>query len=219
MAIPFSSISMSSGGALDASRGASEDMGAIDPVVLEGRHVRLEPLGREHIAELTAVGLDDELWQWTIAQVHSAEDMRAYIEAALDLQLRGSALPFATVQRASGRVVGSTRFGNIDPANRRVEIGWTWVARPWQRTPVNTEAKYLMLRHAFDTLGCIRVEFKTDVLNRRSRDALERLGAVEEGVLRCHMITATGRIRDTVYYSVTANDWPGVRLGLEAKLG
>jgi len=190
----------------------------IRPVLLEGRLVRLEPLSMDHHAALCAVGFDPELWRWTLNLVETPEQMREYMKAALDAQARGSELPFATCERASGRAVGSTRFGNIDRADRRVEIGWTWIARPWQRTAVNTEAKYLMLRHAFEQWGCVRVELKTDVLNETSRATLRRLGAKEEGVLRRHMITATGRIRDTVYYSILDTEWPAVKAMLEAKL-
>ena len=185
---------------------------------LEGMHVRLDPLSREHVPALAAIGLDPELWRWTVSQVRTAEDMARYVDAALAEQTQGRSVPFATVERSSGRVVGSTRFGSIDLGNRRVEIGWTWIARAWQRTVINTEAKYLMLRHAFEVLDCIRVELKTDVLNERSRAAMRRIGAVEEGVLRSHMITESGRVRDTVYYSILADEWPGVRARLEAKL-
>jgi RimJ/RimL family protein N-acetyltransferase len=144
--------------------------------------------------------------------------MTGYIQTALDAQAAGVALPFATVHIASGQVIGSTRYMNIDRANRRVEIGSTWIARPWQRTAVNTEAKYLMLRHAFETLGCIRVELKTDVLNQRSRNAILRIGAREEGILRQHVITWSGRLRDSVYFSVLDAEWPGVKRDLERKL-
>lgn len=188
------------------------------PVVLEGRHVRLEPLTLDHLPGLCAVGLDPELWRWTTAHVETDSDMERYVRDALALQEQGHALPFATVERASGRVVGSTRFGSIARPFRRVEIGWTWVARPWQRTAVNTEAKYLMLRHAFEDAGCIRVEFKTDVLNERSRAALLRLGAHQEGVLRSHVITERGRVRDTIYFSILASEWPGVKTALERRL-
>lgn len=190
----------------------------IEPVTLEGEHVRLEPLAREHFARLTEVGLDPELWRWTATVIESADDMREYLETALRGQEQGTALPFATVERATGRVVGSTRYANIDRANRRLEIGWTWLAAPWQRTALNTEAKYLMLRHAFETLGCIRVELKTDVLNAKSRAAMLRMGAIEEGVLRKHIITSGGRLRDTIYYSVLDDEWPAVRAGLEARM-
>jgi RimJ/RimL family protein N-acetyltransferase len=190
----------------------------IQPVTLEGRHIRLEPLSLAHHAQLCEIGLDPEIWRWTTSLIRTPEDMRTYIETALKLQADGSALPFATIETASGRAVGSTRFGNIDRANRRVEIGWTWIGLKWQRTVVNTEAKYLMLRHAFETLGCIRVELKTDVLNERSRKAILRIGAKEEGTLRNHMIVPGGRIRDSVYFSIIDREWPEVKAGLEEKL-
>jgi RimJ/RimL family protein N-acetyltransferase len=144
--------------------------------------------------------------------------MRAYIEKALDEQARGTALPFATIEKSSGKAIGSTRYANIDGANRRLEIGWTWITPRWQRTAVNTEAKYLMLRHAFEHLGCLRVEFKTDVLNERSRNAILRLGAKQEGIFRKHVITSTGRIRDSIYFSILDTEWPEVKAGLEEKL-
>ncbi|MGE0352192.1 MAG: GNAT family N-acetyltransferase [Gemmatimonadales bacterium] len=186
--------------------------------VLDGRWVRLEPLGPAHVAPLSRVALDPELWRWTVSQVRTEADLRRYVEAALDAAAQGHAVPFAIFDRASGAAAGSTRFGNIDPHHRRLEIGWTWLGRAFQRTALNTETKYLMLRHAFEGLGCIRVEFKTDVLNARSREAIRRLGAVEEGVLRHHMITESGRVRDTVYYSILAAEWPAVRERLEARL-
>ncbi len=188
------------------------------PVTLEGRHVRLEPLSLAHQDRLCAVGLDAELWRWAQTSLVTPADMRAYIETALAWQAQGTALPFAILARATGQVVGSTRYANIERAERRLEIGWTWIARAAQRTPVNTEAKYLLLRHAFEMLGCIRVEFKTDVLNERSRAALLRIGAKQEGVLRSHMITASGRVRDSVYFSIVAAEWPAVKAGLEGKL-
>jgi RimJ/RimL family protein N-acetyltransferase len=144
--------------------------------------------------------------------------MLDYIRTALAGQAAGNTIPFVTVERASGGVVGSTRFMNIDAANRRVEIGATWLAQSWRRTAINTEAKYLMLRHAFETLGCIRVELKTDALNERSRAAILRIGAREEGTLRQHMVTWSGRLRDTVYFSIIDSEWPGVKASLEAKL-
>ncbi len=151
--------------------------------MLEGRHVRLEPLRESHHAALCAVGLDPDLWELIPYRVTTPEEMSAYIHRALKDQAAGTALPFATIDRASGQTVGSTRFMNIQPAHRGVEIGATWIARPWQRTAVNTAAKYLMLRHAFETLGCLRVEFKTDALNQRSRNAIRRIGAMEEGTI------------------------------------
>jgi N-acetyltransferase len=188
------------------------------PVVLEGRHVRLEPLRESHLAGLAAVGLDEELWRWIPTPVRTVEEMAAYIATALREQAQGLSLPFALVERRTGRLIGSTRYGNIDRTNHRVEIGWTWVAREWQRTAVNTEAKYLLLKHAFETLGCIRVELKTDSLNERSRAAILRIGAREEGIFRNHMITASGRIRHTVYFSIVDSEWPSVKARLEARL-
>jgi RimJ/RimL family protein N-acetyltransferase len=190
----------------------------VEACVLEGRVVRLEPLRLNHWPRLSEVGLDPELWRWTTSRVASPEDMRRYIETAIDWQAQGIALPFATVERSSGQAVGSTRFAAIDRVNRRVEIGWTWVAPPWQRTPVNTEAKYLMLRHAFEVLGCIRVELKTNSMNTTSRNAILRIGAREEGVFRNHMINDDGSIRHTVYYSIIDSEWPDLKRRLEEKL-
>ena len=188
------------------------------PVVLEGRRVRLEPLQESHVPALVEVGLDPDIWRWSPEPLTSARDVADYVATALAEQGRGVSLPFIQIELESGRVVGSTRYGNIDPSNRRVEIGWTWIAPRWQRTAVNTEAKFLLLRHAFETLGCIRVEFKTDALNDRSRAAILRLGAVEEGTLRQHMTTASGRLRDSVYFSVLDREWPAVKTRLEEKL-
>ena len=188
-------------------------------VTLAGRHVCLEPLTPDHADALAEVALDPELWTWSPSPVHTRADLDWYLDRALADHAAGTALPFATVDAASGAVVGSTRFGNWVPQHRRVEIGWTWIARPWQRTAVNTEAKLLMLRHAFGTLGCARVEWKTDALNARSRAAILRLGATEEGTLRSHMTTASGRLRDTVCYSVTAAEWPAVGARLAERLG
>lgn len=188
-------------------------------VILEGCRVRLLPMTMEHHAALCAVGLGEDLWRWTPAPVETPEDMRLYIQAALECQAAGSALPYVTVERESGTIVGSTRFGNIDRANRRVEIGWTWVSPLWQRSFVNTEAKYLMLKHAFEVMRCIRVEFKTDSLNQLSRAALLRLGAKEEGTLRNHMITATGRYRHSVYFSIIDSEWPDVKRSIELEQG
>ncbi len=190
----------------------------LSPATLEGRHVRLEPLAQTHHPALCAVGLDPELWELIPYRVATPEDMAAYIQTALNHQAGGSALPFATVHAPTGQVIGSTRYMNIDLPNRRVEIGATWIAAPWRRTAVNTETKYLMLRHAFETLGCIRVELKTDSLNQRSRTAIRRIGAAEEGTLRQHMITWSGRLRDSVYFSVLDSEWPRVKRNLEQKL-
>jgi N-acetyltransferase len=190
----------------------------IQPVVLEGNLVRLEPLTLAHLSPLCEVGLDEELWKLTTVLIRTPVDMKKYIATAMEDFAKGKALPFVIIAKASGQVVGSTRFGNIDTNHRRVEIGWTWVARQWQRTLINTEAKYLLLSHAFDTLGCIRVEFKTDSTNIRSRNALARIGAKEEGVMRNHMIVPGGRIRHSVYFSIVDSEWPDVKKELEMKL-
>jgi N-acetyltransferase len=190
----------------------------VAPVTLEGRHVRLEPLSQAHHAGLTAVGLEEQLWRWIPTPVRSSHEMAAYIDTALQEQARGVSLPFAQIEKSTGRPIGSTRYGNIDRTHRRVEIGWTWIAPRWQRTAVNTESKYLLLKHAFETLGCIRVELKTDSLNDRSRAAILRIGAKEEGTFRNHMITASGRIRHTVYFSILDSEWPDVRARLQAIL-
>lgn len=190
----------------------------VAPVILEGRYVRLEPLSQTHQPGLAAVGLDEELWRWIPTQVRTPEEMTAYIATALDEQARGVSLPFALMEKSGGRAIGCTRYGNIDRTHHRVEIGWTWVAPAWQRTRVNTEAKYLLLRHAFETLGCIRVELKTDSLNEKSRAAILRIGAHEEGTFRNHMITASGRIRHTVYFSILDSEWPDVKSRLQSKM-
>ena len=191
---------------------------AIEPVILKGRYVHLEPLTAEHTTGLAEIGLDEDLWRWIPTPVRTLEEMSAYVQSALAERTSGSALPFALIDKASGRVIGSTRYGNIERVHHRVEIGWTWVARQWQRSAINTEAKYLLLSHAFETLKCIRVELKTDSLNERSRAAILRIGAHEEGAFRNHMITASGRIRHTVYFSILDSEWPDVKARLESKL-
>jgi len=180
--------------------------------------VRLEPLVLSHLDDLCAAGLDPELWRWIPNQVTSRDEMRGYIETALAERQAGMSLPFAVIHLESGRAIGSTRYGNINLSNRRVEIGWTWYGRAYQRSPVNTECKLLLLTHAFEALGMIRVEFKTDALNEKSRNALARIGAVEEGIFRKHVICASGRIRDTVYFSILDTEWPEKKRALEAKL-
>ena len=188
------------------------------PATLEGHVIRLEPLGIHHLDALCEVGLDPSLWALTTTDIRSRDDMRRYLETALAERAAGSAMPFATVVRDGDVVVGSTRFGNIVPEHARVEIGWTWIAPRWQRTAVNTEAKYLMLRHAFQVWNCRRVELKTNVLNARSRAAMLRIGAIEEGTLRKHMINADGSARDSMYFSVFDDEWPTVRARLEGML-
>ena len=190
----------------------------IAPVILEGSYVRLEPLTVEHTAGLAGIGLDEDLWKWIPTPVRTLEEMSAYVQTALGEGASGSALPFALIDKSSGRVIGSTRYANIERLHHRLEIGWTWVATQWQRSAINTEAKYLLLRHAFEKLKCMRVELKTDSLNDRSRNAILRIGAREEGTFRNHMITASGRIRHTVYFSIIDSEWPEVKSRLESKL-
>ncbi len=191
----------------------------IEPATLNGKHVVLEPMLLEHVDELAAVGLDPKIWEIMVDQISDINGMRRFVESALSDQVTGTALPFVTRDLASDKIVGSTRFGNIDATNRKVEIGWTWLAPAWQRSVVNTEAKLQMLTHAFEVWRCIRVEFKTDALNQRSRAAIRRLGAKEEGILRQHMITDTGRFRDSVYFSILDNEWPQIKPELQRKLG
>ncbi len=190
----------------------------LTPRTLEGLAVRLEPLGIRHLDGLCAVGLDPELWRLTVSRVLDRAAMERYVEEALAEQRAGTALPFATVWRDTGQVIGSTRFGNANAAHRRVEIGWTWVAGPWQRGRANTEAKFLMLQHAFDRWDCARVELKTSALNERSRAAIRRIGAREEGVLRRHMVNEDGSARDSVLFSIIAEEWPEVKRRLKSLL-
>jgi N-acetyltransferase len=190
----------------------------VQPVTLEGRHVRLEPLSLSHLEDLCEVAFDEDVWRYTTSVIKTPSDLREYVEIALRGQREGAALPFATIDKRSGRAVGSTRYAAIDAANRHLEIGWTWIAPEYQRTYVNTEAKYLMLSHAFEDLRCLRVEFKTDSLNDKSRRALLRIGAKEEGTFRNHMIMPTGRIRHSVYYSIIDAEWPDVKASLTDKL-
>jgi RimJ/RimL family protein N-acetyltransferase len=194
------------------------DAARLDPVTLEGRLVRLEPLRLDHVPGLAEVGLDPEIWRWTIARPQSEEDVRTWAASTIAARESGSEFPFATVDRATDRPIGSTRYMNIVLEHRRLEIGWTWVAPPWQRTGANREAKLLMLAHAFDRLGCRRVEFKTDSNNVKSREALLGIGASFEGIFRNHMVMPDGRMRHSAWYSVIDDEWPAVRAGLEAKL-
>ncbi len=190
----------------------------IIPVTLAGRHVRLEPLSPGHLERLCEIGFEESLWRWGVSSIQTAEDMNDYVATALRSQAEGTALPFVTIEKSSDRLVGSTRYANIDKENRRLEIGWTWIAPPWQRTVLNTEAKYLMLLHAFEVLVCNRVEFKTDSLNEKSRRALLRIGATEEGTFRNHMIVQGGRLRHSVFFSIINSEWPRVKADLEEKL-
>jgi len=188
------------------------------PVTLGHAAVRLEPLALAHVDALARVGLDAEIWRWIPTPLESADDMHNYVATALDEQARGASLPFAIVDATSDAVIGSTRFGNIDVPNCRLEIGWTWLAPSHQRTRANTAAKRLLLGHAFDALGANRVELKTDALNEKSRNAIARIGGVQEGIFRQHVVCASGRVRDTVYFSILASEWPTVRRLLDERL-
>jgi RimJ/RimL family protein N-acetyltransferase len=190
----------------------------VEPITLNGRFVTLEPMSNEHLVDLCDIAVDPSIWQWAPEPITSKESMASYIDIALAEQTKGLSLPFATRENASGKIVGSTRFGNIDVRNRHVEIGWTWLAPKWQRTCVNTEAKLLMLTHAFEVWNCIRVEFKTDSMNEQSRNAILRIGAKQEGIHRNHMITRSGRFRDSVYFSIIDKEWSDVKPRLVSML-
>lgn len=187
------------------------------PLTLAGKVVRLEPIRREHVTLFwdAVKEAPDDLFRWFPWPMRTVDDFGRYVDRVLADQEKGTSVGFATVLKESGQVVGSTRFMNMDPPNRHVEIGSTWIAPEWQRTAVNTEAKYLMLRHAFENWNCLRVELKTDALNHQSRKAILRLGAREEGTFRKHMVTGTGRVRDSVYFSIVDTEWPEIKLKLE----
>ena len=192
----------------------------VQPVTLTGRAVRLEPLSETHVPDLAAVGLEPSIWQHMLyGTMATEEQMRGWVQDMLRRRARGADLPFAVIYLRTGRAIGGTRYLDIRPADRGLEIGGTWYGLDYQGTVVNPECKYLLMRHAFETLGCLRVQLKTDVLNLHSQRAIERLGAVREGVLRDHMITPEGRVRSSVYYSVLAAEWPAVKARLEARLG
>jgi RimJ/RimL family protein N-acetyltransferase len=188
------------------------------PIILEGSHVRLEPLMSSHHDDLVVAAEDGELWNSIVTIVPSRTTMLTYIEEALQGQAQGRELPFVIIQKSSGQIVGTTRYYNIDREHRRVEVGYTWLAVSAQRTAVNTEAKLLLLTQAFEQWRCIRVELITDVLNQQSRTAIARLGATQEGILRNHMIMPDGRIRDSVCFSIIEPEWPEVKARLLAKL-
>ena len=190
----------------------------LEPVTLEGRIVRMEPLELDHVPALAEVGLDPAIWQWTLARPRSEADLRDWAAATIANRDTGIELPFVTLEAATGRPIGSSRYLNIVLEHRRLEIGWTWVAPPWQRSGANREAKLLMLTHAFETLGCRRVEFKTDSLNEPSRTALLGIGATFEGIFRNHMVMPEGRMRHSAYYSVIDEEWPRVKDHLEGSL-
>jgi N-acetyltransferase len=191
----------------------------LEPVTLVGRFVRLEPLSEAHVADLCAVGLDERIWKFMrYGQVSSEVDLREWVRYMLRLQQAGHDLPFGVIHLESGRAIGSTRFMDVHPDDRNLEIGGTWYGVDYQRTAVNTECKYLLMRHAFESLGCIRVFFKTDLRNERSQRAIERLGAIKEGVIRNHMILPGGLARSSVFYSILVEEWPAVKQKLEVHL-
>jgi RimJ/RimL family protein N-acetyltransferase len=190
----------------------------VEPVVLQGRIVRLEPLSIDHLDDLAVVAFEGDLWRWTVVQPTDKTRLRNWLEAAVAGGVAGTEQPFATIDQASGRAVGSTRFMSIVPEHKRLEIGWTWVGLAWQRTGANREAKLLQMTHAFETLGANRVEFKTDSLNEKANPGLLGIGATFEGTFRNHMVMPGGRLRHSNYYSVTSDEWPEVKARLVEKL-
>jgi RimJ/RimL family protein N-acetyltransferase len=190
----------------------------VDPVVLKGRHATLEPLGREHEEGLRRAAADGELWRLWYTSVAQPEKMNEYVATALDMRERLGAMPFVVRDTASGELVGCTRYFNVDAANRRLEIGHTWYAKRAQRTAINTQCKLLLLTHAFEKLRCIAVEFRTHWFNHASREAILRLGAKQDGVLRNHQIGQDGAYRDTVVFSIIESEWPAVKRHLEFQL-
>jgi RimJ/RimL family protein N-acetyltransferase len=191
----------------------------VKPVVLTGKHVRLEPMTEDHVRGLAEIGAGQTFWDFMLyGNINTVDDMRNWVRDILSRAEKGTDLPFAVIHLDSGRVAGATRYLNIVPKDRGLEIGGTWYGTEFQRTPVNTECKYLLLSHAFETLGCIRVQLKTDLRNERSQKAIERIGAVKEGVLRNHMILPDGRYRHSVFYSILDTEWPRVKQRLEAMM-
>ena len=191
----------------------------ISPVILNGKYVRLEPMTEDHIPGLAEIGVGQTFWDFMLyGRMDSVEDMRNWVMDILSRAQNGTDLPFVAIHLASGKVAGATRYLNIMPKDRGLEIGGTWYGTEYQRTPVNTECKYLLLTHAFERLGCIRVQLKTDLRNVRSQNAIERIGAKREGILRNHMILPSGQFRDSVFYSILDSEWPEVKKRLEAIL-
>lgn len=190
----------------------------IERIILEGQHVRLEPLFLSHSDALVEAASDGELWTLPYTIVPSKETIAAYVGRTLEKQKQGRELPFTIFDKGRNEIVGSTRYTDIDEANRKLEIGYTWLAQRAQRTAINTEAKFLLLQHAFEDLKCVRVELVTDILNERSQAAILRLGAKQEGILRNHMILPSGRVRDSVCFSIIDTEWPVVKERLVARL-
>jgi RimJ/RimL family protein N-acetyltransferase len=191
----------------------------LQPITLSGRTVLLEPLSLRHVPELTVAGQDEGIWRFMLyGPIQTETQMRGWVEDLLERQQRGTDLPFAVIYMETGRAIGATRFMDYHPRDRGIEIGGTWYAAAYRRTAANTECKYLLLHHAFESLGCIRVQLKTDLRNERSQRAIERLGGVKEGVLRNHMILPDSTVRDSVYYSILDSEWPDVKMRLEQLL-
>jgi RimJ/RimL family protein N-acetyltransferase len=191
----------------------------VKPVILQGKHVRLEPMTEAHIPGLAEIGVGQDFWDFMLyGNMNTEADMANWVREILSRAEKGTDLPFVVVHLASGRVAGATRYLNIMPHDRGLEIGGTWYGTEFQRTAVNTECKYLLLKHAFETLGCIRAQLKTDSRNERSQRAIERIGAVKEGLLRNHMILPDGRYRHSVYYSIIDAEWPEAKARLEKML-
>ncbi len=191
----------------------------VEPVTLTGQFVRLEPLSEEHVPGLTAVGIEEDIWRYMpYGQMRNEEDIRGWVRHMLALQARGTDLPFAVIDLSSGCVAGATRYLEIRPEHRGLEIGGTWYGAAYRRTRINTESKYLLFGHAFEHLKCIRVQIKTDSRNVRSQRAIERLGAVREGMLRNHMILPDGHVRHSIYYSIVDTEWPAVKARLQEML-
>jgi N-acetyltransferase len=190
----------------------------IEPTTLEGRYIVLRPPSIDDRDGLSIAAIDGEIWNNRFSQFPNLNEIEKYIQEMLDLSSKGIILPFVTIHKASNTIVGTTRYLNIDYENHRLEIGHTWIAKSWRKTYVNTEAKFLMLQYAFEKLGCIAVEIRTDVLNTVSRQAIQRLGAKQDGILRNHKIMRDGRIRDTVCYSIIKPEWKQVKENLMKKL-
>ena len=186
--------------------------------MLVGRYIILRPPSIEDIDGLSIVARDGEIWNNRFSQFPNLNEIEKYIQEMLDLSSKGSILPFITIHKSSNTIVGTTRYLNIDYENHRLEIGHTWIGKSWRKTYVNTEAKFLMLQYAFEKLACIAVEIRTDVLNTVSRQAIQRLGAKQDGILRHHKIMKDGRIRDTVCYSIIKPEWKQVKENLMKKL-
>lgn len=183
----------------------------ITPAILEGKHLRLEPMSEAHLVGLWEAARHPQIWTWFPFHVNCADDVATLLSRARSMQAESSGLSFVQVWKESGQIIGSTSFLAAEPRYRRLEIGATWLTPSFQRTVANTESKLLMLMHAFEVLGCNRVEFKTDSRNTKSRAALARIGAVEEGTLRAHMINPDGSRRDSVYFSILRSEWPDIR--------